>query len=251
MPSISVPTAIIGAAAVGAGTSLASASMESGAAKSASQTQATAETQAADQMQQQYGQTRADLLPYNQAGQTALAGINDLGAFNFQPTEQSLEDTPGYKFNLSQGLKATQNGFAAQGLGTSGAALKGAATFASGLAGTTYQNQFSNALSSYNTNLGKLQSLSALGEGAAAQTGQFGTTTAGNIGQTAVGAANAEAAGTIGSTNAITGGITSGLGNLSNAFMLNSFLNGGAAGGAGIYSQPGFGAPGQNVPEFY
>jgi hypothetical protein len=56
-------------------------------------------------------------------------------------SEQTLENTPGYQFTLGQGLESTQNSAAARGLGSSGAALKGAATYATGLADQTYQNQ--------------------------------------------------------------------------------------------------------------
>jgi hypothetical protein len=64
-------------------------------------------------------------------------------------TQAQLEATPGYQFNLSQGLKATQSAAAAKGLGVSGAALKGASTYATGLADSTYQNQFNNAQQIY------------------------------------------------------------------------------------------------------
>jgi hypothetical protein len=60
-------------------------------------------------------------------------------------TQEQLEKTPGYQFTLAQGLKATQNAAAARGLGISGAALKGAADYATGLADKTYQNQFANS----------------------------------------------------------------------------------------------------------
>lgn len=66
-----------------------------------------------------------------------------------QMTQAQLEATPGYQFNLSQGLAATQNSAAARGLGVSGAALKGAATFATGLADSTYQQQFNNQLANF------------------------------------------------------------------------------------------------------
>lgn len=260
--------AVIGAGALTAVGGIASASMQSGAAKSAASTQAAAENHASDQMQAQYQQTRADLSPYNQAGQDATAQIQNTspfsyGAFNFSPTQAQLEQTPGYQFTLSQGLKSTQNGYAAQGLGTSGAALKGAANYATGLADSTYQNQFQNALSGYNanyntaqgaytTNLNRLQSLAQQGENAASQTGAYGTQTGANIGQTAVGAANAQAAGQVGSANAISSGINTGVGGLSNAFLQNSFLS-----QSGMYAPAtlpaGFGAAGGvgAVPEFY
>lgn len=194
--------AVVGGAALTAVGGIAAGSMESSAAKSAASTQASAENQAAQTQQNMYNQTAANLAPYNQAGQQATSNIQNMSPFNFNPTEAQLEATPGYQFNLDQGLKSTQNSYAAQGLGSSGAALKGAATYASGLADTTYQNQFANALSTYNTNLGVQQGLAQLGEGAAAQTGSFGTTTAANIGATQVGAGNAQAAGTVGSAQA-------------------------------------------------
>ena len=65
-------------------------------------------------------------------------------------SESDLESTPGYQFTLNQGEKAVQNSAAARGLGVSGAALKGAATYATGLSDSTYntrlqQEQTSNA----------------------------------------------------------------------------------------------------------
>ena len=238
MPSISLPVAI-GAAGI------ASAGIGAIASTSAANTQAKAEANAANTMEQQYQQTRADLAPYNTAGQTATTDIANMPAFNFQPTEAQLEATPGYQFTLDQGLKSVQNSAAARGLAVSGAAEKGAASYATGLADTTYQNQFQNALASYQANLAKQQQLASVGESAAAQTGAFGTTTAGNIGQTAVGAANATAAGTIGAATAASGGLNS----ISNAFLANSFFGNPqtAGGGAGIYATPAtFGA--QSAP---
>lgn len=57
-------------------------------------------------------------------------------------SQQELEQTPGYQFTRDQGLQSVQSSAAARGLGVSGAALKGAATFATGLADKTYQDQF-------------------------------------------------------------------------------------------------------------
>ena len=53
-----------------------------------------------------------------------------------------MRQTPGYQFTLAQGLKATQSAAAARGLGVSGSALKGAGTYATGLADKTYLDQF-------------------------------------------------------------------------------------------------------------
>ncbi len=227
MPSIT--GAIIG------GTALVGSAISGSAAQSAASQQSQAEQQAAQLMHEQYLQTRGDLLPYNTAGQAANTAIGKMGNFNFAPTEANLIKTPGYQFNLNQGLKATQNAAAARGLGASGAAMKGAASYATGLADSTYQQQFGNALQTYDTNLSRLQQQAGLGENAAAQTGNYGTQTAANIGSTIVGAANAGAAGTVGVANALTGG----LGGLSSALLYSQ------GGGSGL-----FGGQQVNSPTF-
>ena len=63
-------------------------------------------------------------------------------------SQSQLEATPGYQFTEAQGLKGVQNSAAARGLGVSGAALKGAATYSTGLADSTYQQQYQDELTS-------------------------------------------------------------------------------------------------------
>lgn len=133
-------------------------------------------------------------------GQQAIVGAasaapNPLGATPFDPLA-ALKKTPGYQFSLDQGLQATQNSYASHGLAKSGAALKGAANYAEGLAGTTYEQQLQN----YFQLLGG-------GQNAAAGIGGFGTTAAANAGNNITSAGAATAAGTVGSANAITGAI--------------------------------------------
>lgn len=215
-------------AGVGAAASIGGALISGGAAESAAHTQADAANRAADLQTERYNTTRGDLMPYNTAGQGANAQISAMGPFNFAPTEANLETTPGYQFNLYQGEKGAANSAAARGLSGSGAALKGAATYATGLADSTYQNQFNNALQRYNTNLGRLQGQASLGENAGAQTGNFGTQAASNAGQALIGGANASAAGTVGVANAVSGGLNG----LGNAFLTSQFLGqGGMYGG--------------------
>lgn len=233
MPSISVPTAVaIGSAALSAGTSLMGSSQAAGSANKAAGIQA-----------DQYARTRADLAPYNQAGQDVLPALNMLAlsgptgggrdyvdlAYQNLPgrmTQAELEATPGYQFNLSQGLKATQSAAAARGLGVSGAALKGAATYATGLADSTYQNQFANQQTRYadifNLNAGqqaqltgqynRLSGVATLGENAAAQTGAAGTAAAKSEGQALMAAGQYQAAGTMGVGNALSGAANNYLG---------------------------------------
>jgi hypothetical protein len=108
--------------------------------------------------------------------------------------QATLEKTPGYQFNLTQGLKSVQNSAAARGLGTSGAALKGASTFATGLADSTYQNQFNNAVTNQTNAYNRLKGLVDTGENASAQTGSAGTAAANTAANAQIGAGNAQAA---------------------------------------------------------
>ncbi len=187
------------------------------ASQQASQAQQMMQMLALQQQQQQYQQGRTDLQPYRDIGQTAgnmLVGQLPQLTQQFAPTQAQLESTPGYQWNLSQGLKAVTNSAAARGLGVSGAAQKGAANYATGLADNTLKTQFDidqqNKINAYN----KLYGTTALGATAAAGGAQLGQQNANaqgtllsNMGATQgagiLGAANAQQAG----LNALGGGI--------------------------------------------
>lgn len=194
-----VATAIIGSAVIGAGASIYGSSQASKA-----QTDASNASIAAQQQQQAI--TRGDLAPFRTAGSNAL---DTLAANNNYTTpitmdQATLEQTPGYQFNLTQGLKATQNSAAARGLGNSGAALKGAAAFATGLADNTYQNQFNNANTNNTNAYNRLKGLVDTGESAAAQTGVFGANAANQTSASLTGAGNAQAAASNSQAGAVT-----------------------------------------------
>lgn len=158
----------------------------------------------------------------------------------FQPTIQQLEQTPGYQFVLNQGLQGVQNSYAASGLGSSGPALKGAANYAEGLAGTTYQQQFQNYLTQnaqiYNLLGGIMNTGQASAAGMAGLAVQSGANQASLLGQ----AGSALAAGQVGSANAVSGALN-GIG--SNALTLgllkgSGIFGGGSNSGAGNYLSP-------------
>ncbi len=172
--------------------------------------QTAAQQAAIAEQQRQYNQTRSDLSPYRDLGNTASQQLtNKLGEFTTPITmdQATLEKTPGYQFALTQGLKATQNSAAARGLGVSGAALKGAATFATGLADQTYQTQFNIANTNQTNAYNRLKGLVDTGQNAAAQTGSFGANAANQISSSATGIGNAEAAGYNKIGNNVTGNI--------------------------------------------
>jgi len=193
--------ATIGSAVIGAGANLIG-----------GQTQAAAANRAADLQQQQYKQTRQDLLPFTQAGQTATNMLTQQLPALTAPInldEATLRQTPGYQFALSQGLKSVQNGAAARGLGSSGAAMKGAANYATGLADQTYLDQFNVANTNMNNAYNRLMGVASLGANAGAQTGNIGAQLTGNAGNYLTQDGTAQAAGLIGAGNALTNGANS------------------------------------------
>ncbi len=237
------------AAAIGIGTAVAgvgSSLLGSKASSSAANTQAQAAQQAALLQKQQFDQTNANLEPFRSVGSDALSVLrtvlglppsasgpngspgnnpiiqNGLGSLVFQPTQAQLEATPGYQFDLSQGLRGVENSASAQGRGLSGAALKGAAQFATGLANNTLSTQQGIFQSNLGNILGPIQSLASLGENAAAQTGTIGQQSSASIGQSLTGAGNALASGQVGSAAALAGGLGSISGGAQNFALINA-----------------------------
>jgi len=173
---------------------------------------------------QPYMQLGTDTIPKLQGQLDTLGGMK----FNFNPTMEQLEQTPGYQFNLQQGMKNTNNALAAKGLNLSGAQAKGLDAFNTGLASNTYQQQYQNALSQFMTNYGvnsdqynRLTGLVGLGQNAAAGVGNAGLQTANQAGNFLTSGANASAAGTVGAANAASGA----LGNLGGIGLLYGLQN--------------------------
>jgi len=224
-----VATAIVGAGVLGAGASIYGANK-------AAEAQTSAANTAANTSLNMYNTTRSDLSPYRDIGGVASGQLTSRLSDLTSPIvmdQATLEKTPGYQFNLTQGQKAVQNSAAARGLGTSGAALKGAATFATGLADSTYQNQFNNAVTNQTNAYNRLKALVDTGENASAQTGSAGTAAANTAAGAQIGAGNAQAA----AANA-TG---TSLSNLANNI-------GGYAAYKGLYGSSGNSSPGLMPP---
>jgi len=213
------PTSLL----IGGATNVIGGLLGANAASNAADTQAGAANRASDNTMAMYNTTREDLAPYRGYGTTAgnkLVGSLDNLTAPFNPTQAQLEATPGYQFNRAQGLNAVQNSAAAKGLGISGAALKGAADYATGLADSTLQTQFNIDQANKTNSFNKLMALTGAGQSAAAQTGNFGMTAAQNAGQFSTSGANALAAGQVGGVNAITNGLNNGV----NSYLTGQFL---------------------------
>ena len=201
-----VATAIIGAGVVGGAATIYSANQAANAQTNAANT-------AANTALSQFNKVQNNLQPYMNAGNSATTTLtNDLSALTSPITmnEQALQQTPGYQFDLTQGLKSVQNSAAARGLGVSGAALKGAANFATGLADNTQQTQFNIANTNQTNAYNRLAGVMQTGEAAAAGTG-IPASIAGNTAASAqIGAGNAQAA----AANSVGSAVNSGANNI-------------------------------------
>jgi len=244
-------SSVVIAGGIAAAGAVGGAMISSSASKNAAAQQAAAANNATALQEAQWEQTQNNLQPYMDLGSEYIPNLknalaNPILTQQFTaPTADQAEQTPGYQFTLAQGLKATQNSAAARGLGTSGAALKGASSYATGLANSTYNDVYNRALQTYQTNYNaassnanRLQGIVSNGQNAAATNGSLGAATAGSIGNTMLNGANAQASGTVGSANAL----SSALGNTGNMAFTYGMLqnNAGGAGNAASVGVPGW-----------
>ncbi|GAY19707.1 hypothetical protein [Sphingobium fuliginis] len=144
---------MVAAAAIGAVATIGGTAAQISAGNKAAKAQSKAAQQAAQASQEatdatiaeqrrQYDTTRADYAPYRETGYKALdtlAGLYGVGGTKIDPTA-ALEATPGYQFQMEQGLKAIDRGNAARGALASGGADKARIRYASGLAASNYDS---------------------------------------------------------------------------------------------------------------
>jgi hypothetical protein len=105
------------------------------------------------------------------ASATLNAGLASGGAFNSQPTMAQIQMSPGYQFELDQGLTGVNRSAAAQGGALSGGDIKAADQYANGLAGTNYQQAFQNYETAQQNSFGNLMAASNAGQTATTQQG--------------------------------------------------------------------------------
>lgn len=219
-----------GGSVVSAGASLFGANSAANASKKAAQ------IGAATQMQM-YNQTRTDLEPFRQVGEYAGGQLTNRLTELTSPIimdQAALEATPGYRFTLNQGLKAGQNSAAARGLGLSGAAIKAATGYASGLADSTYKTQFDVANTNQTNAFNRLLQAAQLGGNAAAQTATAGTATGQGIANNMIQSGNMQAGAAMAGANAVGGAANNLAGLYAYAPLINK-LTGAAGGGGGNY----------------
>lgn len=249
-------------AIIGLGSTIAGGVLGSGAASGAGHTLSAAGqaaaggvSQAATNAQNAVNNVSAQLNPYlnlGTLGVSTLAGMLQPGGqllqqFSFDPSQ--IANTPEYQFQLGQGMEAVQNSAAARGGLFSGNTLKGITQYGQGLASTSYQQAYNNALNTFQTNrnntLGALLAATGIGQTAEGQNLQS-QEYAGSIGlQGALGAGNfwmqgagGAASGQVGAANALQGmipGLAQGATTLTG--LIPGLGGGGTAGGGGFTPQ--------------
>lgn len=232
------------------GGSLISGVLGSNAAQSAASTQAGAQEQAAQTQLQMFNTINSQEQPFIQAGYGANTTLNQLlgltsgnpggGLSNgyltqtFNPTQDQLNNYPGYQFALNTGEQAVRNADTPANGALSGATMKDLMSFAEGTAAQNYGNYFNQYQTQQNNIFSRLSGILGLGQNAASNVGTSGTQLGTGIAQAQAAAGASQAAGTIGAANALTGSINSGAGMglayLMNQNMANALANSNSGG---------------------
>lgn len=236
---------VAAAAGIGAVGAIGGGLLSASAAGQAGKQQSSAASNALNAQQGFFDTAQQGLSPFMNAGQSAQSQLQQLTGTNaggnpltaaltaqFNPSD--LAATPGYQFSLNQGLKATQNQLASQGLGNSGQATAGAANYAEGLAGTTYNQQLQNYLAQNQQTYNMLQGQVGTGEQAAGALGGIATQTGQGIAQSNNQIGAAQAAGTLGSAAGLSNGLTGAASSAQQAALFSSLLGNNGTGLSGL-----------------
>lgn len=162
------------------------------------------------------------------------------------PTAEQASQTPGYQFQLNEGLKALQNSAAAKGNLLSGNTAEALDQYSQGLASSNYQQTYNNSLNQYQNaynqfqqnqanQFNRLSALSGTGQVAAGQLNSAGQAAANNVGNISLtsgqqigndiqNAGAATASGYVGSANALGGGLTGATNSIGQGLLLSQLL---------------------------
>ena len=196
---------MVAAAVIAGGAAIAGGAMASSASNKAAKTQAASADRASQIQQKNFEQTRKDLMPYKQAGDTSLSQLMGQmtpdGYFNQTYTGQDIYSDPSYQFRLQQGQDAIQSSAAAQGGLLSGATLKTLQNYGQESASQEYSNAYNRFNADQTNRYNRLSNLVGIGQNAAAQVGNAGAQTAQAVANNTMAGANSIAAGQVASAN--------------------------------------------------
>jgi hypothetical protein len=225
-----MPLGGVGVAALGAGVLGAGATAY--AANKAASTQKNAAALATQVQANNINRAIGQEAPYTALGSQAAGQLSSQLGDLTSPvtmTQAQLEQTPGYQFQLEQGLKSVQNSAAARGLGGNasspgGPGIKGALAYSQGLANSTYLDQWNIANTNKQNAYNRLLQAATLGNTA---TQNITNVESGGTNQIAQNQVNAGAAGA-GAAAATAQSISSGANQFANNYLLGSIYGNGA-----------------------
>lgn len=210
--------------AVGIGTAVAGlggAYMQSSAARDAANTQAAAAGQASAVQQHIYDQTRQDQSKWRDAGEQALADIQNSTDLKATFNMSDFQADPGYAFRMQEGQKAIERSAAARGGLMSGGTMKALTQYGQNVASDEYQKAYDRFNSDRDRRFNRLASIAGIGQTANSTVAAAGQNLGNQLGQNITGAANAQAAGQVGQANAWSGALTNGANTWMNYSMMN------------------------------
>lgn len=185
-------------------------------AKDAAEVQARAAAEAAKVQKEIYNQTREDLSPYRDAGQTTLkqmvGGLAEGGDFNRDFTLKDFMADPGYQFRMDEGAKALERSAAARGGLMSGGTLKELTRYGQGVASQEYGSAYDRFNADRDRRFGRLGQVTNYGLQGTQATANAGQNYANQAGEYMIGAGNAQASGIIGQANTLNNWVKLGTG---------------------------------------
>jgi hypothetical protein len=166
-----------------------------------------ASDKAIDAQRQGLEVSRADLEPWRSAGGAAIPAVSNAAGLNgpegYDAAMTGFHTSPGYQWQLEQGLRAIDAGAASKGILNSGATLKAEQTFGTGLADKEFTDYYN-----------RLFDLSKLGEAAAAGSASATGDASKGIAQTDLSLGSAQ--------TSIYGNAAKGVGDAAGSYMNNS-----------------------------
>lgn len=212
-----VATAIVGGSAIGG-------LISGNAAENAANTESQAAGAATAAQLSMFNTEQQDAQPYMQAGDQALAQINqNMPGWNAAatPTAAQVEATPGYQFQMQQTLANLGSSESAQGATYGTGTMAAMTNYANNVASTGYNQAFNNYQTSIQNAYGRLAGVAGMGAQTVAGLNSNATAVGANIGNNITSAGTASAAGTIGSAQAIGNSINTS----TNGLMYNNMMS--------------------------
>lgn len=157
----------------------------------------------------QYDLTRSDMLGLLAKQEAQQKPWYDTGvdAINKLRNGFDIKADPSYQFRMNEGMKALQNSAAARGGLLSGSTMKGLTDYSQGLASTEYGNQWNRLASLAGVGQTAANNMNQAGSSAYGTIANAGANSSAQIGNNLIGAGNARASGYVGAINALNSGV--------------------------------------------